>query len=647
MKGNLKSQKVRPSYHRTKVVKDNRKKRPGRTIKKKKSNTPDLKQLGDILKTILLDIHLSMPCYGKVDYTRDVQTLERRLDKEGVGFTTKTLPMLFQGILHYLENGVWPQLPFKFRKGQPVFMGRLIGLAVRQGAYSRECMKFLYTFTNAFKKLRGDYKREKLLLQYVEFCKVDDSLPELEINPILETAKAYMSSLISGVTLDHKSCIPRPGPGATNRPYEKHMRYEPHVLFKTVDEVLPYADWFYPTRWDVVHKSRKYLSLEKRDQPASRFKFVPKTYGKARGICIEHNEVQFLQQAISRLLSTVIDKVPTINLRDQSINAKLALENSSTREFATLDMSDASDRIPRSLVSYLFESNSELHDALMALSTRYIVPPEDLLQAYGSVARVVETKKFAPMGSALCFPVMTLVHYVLLKAIVLHSGRGSAVQDSKLIYVYGDDIVAKSCYFELITSTLPRFGMKFNVNKSYANSYFRESCGTHAFRGMDITPVYIKHVPFSKRLDSLLSCLAVEAQFFEKGFAKTAEFFRRAIVKTARDMKLKLLNIVPKGSALLGFRRSGCSMASLITELRFEGYRERNECDILKKGIDYQCKSFRVPLIIKRDEPRTILEHTSALMRWWGERPEKTFDAPEKATDLTIRWSWWIPRLTA
>jgi hypothetical protein len=126
-----------------------------------------------------------------------------------------------------------------------------------------------------------------------------------------------------------------------------------------------------------------------------------------------------------------------INFRDQSINGELALRSSKDKFYATIDMKAASDRVSRDLVSYLVQDNRELHDAIMALSVEVIELPDEI----GFVEQF-PCAKYAPMGSALCFPIMSLVHYSLCRAIIRQSQ--ASLSDSKDVYVYGDDIIVPS-----------------------------------------------------------------------------------------------------------------------------------------------------------------------------------------------------------
>jgi len=309
--------------------------------------------------------------------------------------------------------------------------------------------------------------------------------------------------------------------------------------------------------------------LKKGKLLTSRFKFVHKTFGKPRCICIEQLEMQWLQQALRGALYDLIETHPLtkgfVSFTDQSINGLLALRASdpvpkldysslpsyvsSYMQLATIDMSAASDRISRDLVISLFIDCPQLLKALLTLSTRIIELPKEV----SPNRRYLFAKKFAPMGSALCFPVMGLIHFALVKSII-SSVSPQHINDIP-VWVYGDDIIVPCKYADAVFSLLPKFGMKLNESKSFVKSRFRESCGVNAYKGIDITPVRFKsivHNPLS--VNDVVTALQNEAVFFKKGYKATAAFIRSEI--TARpELMAKKLPIVGPESFILGWIR--------------------------------------------------------------------------------------------
>lgn len=599
--------------------------------------------------------------YSRVDFQRDKETLIRRFSHEGLSFATKTLPSFFDSILEYLESGNSDYPSFKLKRGRPypVFLQRLVAPIYED--YTSDttvtCIKCLYQLCVAFKKLKGPYKPGVLIKQLDEFCDTDQSLPnkddwsEKDMH-VLDIARNIIRQVVEGLNPfdpeQSEDFLPRPGPGATNTPTKKHERYRAHVLYTQLSECFKYDEWFtcHPNYYKggKIDYSNSLISehigeMLTHDTPhlTSRFKFVHKTFGKPRCICIEQLEIQWLQQALRRALYDRIESHPLtkgfVSFTDQSINGLLALQascrsNAALNRLATIDMSAASDRISRVLVEYLFQDNKELCKALMCLSTRVIELPKDI--PYDK--RFVLAKKFAPMGSALCFPVMGLVHFALIKAL-LSVDSPQHVNDIP-VWVYGDDIILSSQRTKTVFEELPKFGMKLNKGKSFVNSLFRESCGVHAYNGVVVTPVRYKSIlrrPLS--VNDLVSALENEGALYKAGFLRTAEFIRSELC-SFKEVRGKNLPFVGRKSPILGFIRDDKEVASI--EDYFKSFKAR--CMVGLQRMHYKT---RVIASLKSDDCPPICDEEYYLRRQ-VERllPFETRTIKELPKGLTIRWEW-------
>lgn len=512
----------------------------------------------EYLLALLRSIKNNLPhhVYSAADSTRDLKTIETRFKAEGLSFATLTLPKLSAGLFLYLETGqvCYPSFKIKKDTGHPEFLQGLFRLAYRDGEYQVEAIRAIYQISVIFKKLKGPYPDSVLSKQLADFVSTDVELGDIDLfsEPnlhIVERARQEIRRLFAGFSLDSVNVLPTPGPGATNTPVAKHLRYRPHVLYTQVDSVMPYHEYFNVHGWDFVKQTALYQKLykEKVSEQRARLKYVHKVVGKARGICIEQNEVQYMQQAIKGALYDWIQKNPLtrgkVNFDDQSVNMELAKAASIDRCNATIDMSEASDRISRELVSWLFQ-DTVLHNVLMGLSTKWVDLPEMLVGK-----QAIKLNKYAPMGSGLCFPVMSVVHWALIRAIIAESMYDDLHIEK--VYVYGDDIIIPSEITEAVYTYLPRFGMKLNKTKSYYRSHFRESCGVHAFRGADITPIFIKHLPVTSSFQAAMSCIAVESQLHSMRYDEPALLMRTGLRALFGD-----LPFVPATSRIFGFKRS-------------------------------------------------------------------------------------------
>lgn len=213
--------------------------------------------------------------------------------------------------------------------------------------------------------------------------------------------------------------------------------------------------------------------------------FVAKSMKTMRVISKEPATLMWFQKGIDRAVREYLAQhwylSKHIDLRDQAKQGQMAIKASSGREFATVDLSAASDSVSWDLVKKLFAGTPLLPFLVALRSTSTRLPS----------GKVVRVAKFAPMGSALCFPIETLVFACIIEHTLryVHDGSYETQEDFR---VYGDDlIVPDSCLAELVVN-LRRCGFRINDSKTFAGSNrFRESCGVHAYDGVDVTPMRI------------------------------------------------------------------------------------------------------------------------------------------------------------
>lgn len=324
---------------------------------------------------------------------------------------------------------------------------------------------------------------------------------------------------------------------------------------------------------------------------------VPKTMKTPRIIAIEPVLMQFMQQGLLDGLTKGVKSsfIGTSTLfDDQSVNATRALKGSKDGHNATLDLSEASDRVSFDVVDALFRPwFPNVMEALDATrSRRARVPgsfaksdvlvaqdvPESFtdcgLSAPGELHRVssgrkhvralpagrvreavgrgssksgrsrgvpapelvVELRKFASMGSAVCFPVEAMVFTtIVFTAVADFRGLSLTPRSARLIAptvsVFGDDIIVPVDAAPLVAAYLEAYGLKVNRKKSFWTGRFRESCGTDAFQGEPVTPAYLKTFDFGDRhaLDWLALWVEFSNTLYEKGFWETSRTIRKRI----------------------------------------------------------------------------------------------------------------------
>jgi len=226
----------------------------------------------------------------------------------------------------------------------------------------------------------------------------------------------------------------------------------------------------------------------------ARLCIVPKDYKSLRCICIEPKELQFAQQGLKDVLVEIISSHPltnrSIDFFDQTKNQELC----KNLALATLDLKDASDGVSLRLARILFPKE------LFVLLTRYRSSNVELLDG-----QVVKTNCLATMGSALCFPLETLIFWAIVQAITSKKSK----QRVQTVRVFGDDIVLPLDVAEEVVTQLEFCGFTVNRSKScIGKTLVRESCGTWAVGGKNCNVVKFH----SRSCTSLKAWLALVEQ---------------------------------------------------------------------------------------------------------------------------------------
>jgi len=225
----------------------------------------------------------------------------------------------------------------------------------------------------------------------------------------------------------------------------------------------------------------------------SRLISVPKTAKAPRLIAAEPTAHQYCQQMVWRYLQERIEAVfegRFINFRRQDLSSDLVMKSSLDRSLATVDLSSASDRLTCWTVERIFRRNPSLLSALHAVRTRWI---RDEISDSTSFLRL---RKFASQGSATTFPVQSIVFLIIaIAASVKGPIRWSSIRKvSNQVRVFGDDIIIPSHGYGPLLAIMETLQLKVNTSKSYVTGFFRESCGSEAYLGHDVTPVKPKTV---------------------------------------------------------------------------------------------------------------------------------------------------------
>jgi len=306
-----------------------------------------------------------------------------------------------------------------------------------------------------------------------------------------------VARLLAGIVSDRadfRNIRPSHGPGAVSdakRGYDKWKQLD-SVTTRLCDKYYPVSDWFVPTPEWFDYRSARYT------HGVCKLAIVPKDKRGPRVICTQPVGLMWIQQGQLRSLNKAIESSAilktnrlingesssSIQFDNQEQNGSLALESSRTREFATIDLKDASDLVSWGLVRYLFNKYTvQFLAASRAMHVR--LPSKELVKLH----------MFAPMGSAMCFPVESLVFWCVAAAATyvqrgvtyeyLSSGPVTKFLRSNLneVFVFGDDILVRRESCKFVCERFESLGFKPNYGKTFAEGLYRESCGVDAYAG--------------------------------------------------------------------------------------------------------------------------------------------------------------------
>lgn len=306
--------------------------------------------------------------------------------------------------------------------------------------------------------------------------------------------------------------------------------------------------------------------------------FVPKTNDSLRSICMEPTAYMFAQQHVRAQLEHAIERGlmgKFVKIREQERNKVLALHASASGKLDTIDLSAASDSVSVDLVREVFP-RWLLHGMLATRTSKVELPD----------GRTVSVKKFAPMGSAVCFPTQSIIFAAVVVygyALYKHHGcvpldfdykrflhdevsTGTTSNLFETIAVYGDDIILDSRTTGYVIDTLSELGFIVNNEKSFfGNNAFRESCGVFAMAGEDVSPLSFKQkIIEGSQWDarSLASTVSLANLAGEQGYKRLHSHLVNVVLRFGRDAKRR--NQVPFGEFIPGRMEGAYTSSSLM-----------------------------------------------------------------------------------
>lgn len=230
------------------------------------------------------------------------------------------------------------------------------------------------------------------------------------------------------------------------------------------------------------------------------YDMVPKSFKALRGVSYESDIGVYLQLGFNSWM--VFDVLPKLGIYIKPIDGKhqptrhnaTVVSSSLSGELATGDLSSASDLISRpDLEEHL--GNTRAGKFILAASI-----PQTSFEMFGG--KTYNMLRLGGMGNAIIFPLETLWFYSIIVEATMESHITKSDLSKRILIskcsTFGDDLIYPSTAHKNVVRRLTEtYPFLINESKSYAEGYFRESCGTDAYKGFVVTPFKLQRDPSS------------------------------------------------------------------------------------------------------------------------------------------------------
>jgi len=513
-----------------------------------------------LLGRILEDV--SIQC--RTSTTNDMKYVVSRVEDEGLSFLTITLSNFGKDFERCLDRGSVDSTLFQgFRRSGslPAFLQGLTSQVfdkedgVLVDNPSIEAIQAVRQVSYLFKKLELGCTDSRVKKAFTDFVNCDREVGVRSF-ALSESKHAWAdfqrmaNTLFLGVlsrvdgdvyhgeaikvgNTDYTGIIPKHGPGATADRIKANAKYDIRVWTERLEEYFPAMDFLYPSVSHFLEDETGPIYLEPGDELPVRVVQVPKTLKSPRIIAIEPTYRQYVQQGLCEAIVNGIEKDDflhqIIGFTDQEINRTMACHGSASLDLATLDLSEASDRVSKQHVSRLLGSYPNLLKGVMACRGEKADVP-----GHG----IISLNKYASMGSALTFPLEAMVFTTVVflgieKALKTQLDNKSIKGFVGKVRVYGDDIIVPVETVSCVIAELETYGFVVNASKSFWTGKFRESCGGDFYDGYDVSVVKAKHeIPTTrKHVQEIRSTVSLRNQLYFAGYWRTADYLDKLLAR--------------------------------------------------------------------------------------------------------------------
>jgi hypothetical protein len=526
--------------------------------------------LGATVKSLIAFSHVVLQDLGdrcSVSTSRDAKTVTARTENEGLSFLGITLSKFGKDFQKSLDRGFVDHddfAGFQRSRGLPRFLGGFLDLVfcretgVGLDSPSIAAISALHQFTMMWAKIEIPCSDTRIKAAYAGYIECEQelrasdlALPADSMADFVRIGRMLFRGLFS--ELDRQiwnlELTPKHGPGKTAERLSSNSKYSQSEWTERLDRVFPLGDYLFPNPgWYQYYQDVQIL--EPGNERPVRVITVPKTLKAPRIIAIEPTCMQYTQQAILESITEYIhgdDLLRSIlGWLDRTPNMVLAQQGSRDGTLATLDLSEASDRVSNQQVRALLANWPHLFEAVDACRSR-----KADVDGHGEI----RLAKFASMGSALTFAMegivfTTLVFLGIEKALNTTMTPALVREFMGRVRVFGDDIIIPEQMTQSVIDSLEMFGLKVNRDKSFWTGKFRESCGGDYYDGHDISLVRVRQLfPTSRKqhVSELVATVSLRNHLFDRGMEKAVEYLDGIIMKV-----IPYFPEVPRTSQALG-----------------------------------------------------------------------------------------------
>jgi hypothetical protein len=607
------------------------------------------------LMRLLVEVLRDRGTWCDVSTSLDLKRIQARVKNEGISFLTITLPTFGADLQKGLDQGYVDRhlfTGFPWKGGLPLFLGGFLDRVFDRASGvlladpDVDSIQAIRQITLMFAKIELPASERRTRAAFTGYVKCEQEIRvwdnevriSVEPNPPANRMAhlldefSYLSRILWSEPLNRLDreiydggLRPRHGPGATAERLSGNRKYEQSEWTERLEYLFPHGDGYLAPSWRYFADLQHVEILEPGSERPVRVISVPKTLKTPRIIAIEPACMQYTQQAILERLVYLLGRpnYPSswlLGFDDQEPNRQMALVGSLYGALATLDLSEASDRVSNQLVRKMVALHPHVLEGLDVTRSRKADVP-----GFG----VLRLAKYASMGSALCFPIEAMVFTTLVFLGISRAlNRRLNLSDIKSyqgqVRVYGDDLIVPVGYVSSIITTLEDFGLRVNRDKSFWAGRFRESCGKEYYAGEDVSIFRVRRVfPTSwKDTPELASLISLRNQSYHFGYWGVSRFL---------DDEIR---------SLIRYFPNVLETSPIMGRSTFLGF------DTEREDFDLQRPLVR-GYVVSAKAPKSNLEGPGALMKFFLKRGDEPFHDKNhleyygrpKSVHTKLRWA--------